>query len=102
MIITMIVGFAAPTLPVPAIVKIIVMFGVYAAFVLFLRHNRVFDLGLDPLSKFAGAAGMISFWILISPLTARGKGNVGPVAFAALVILTLAKAHKRLQKGRSA
>ncbi len=97
MIITMIVGFAAPTLPAPAIAIIIIMFGVYGAFVLFLRRNGVFNPGLDPLSKFAVASGMVSFWILVSPLTARSKGNVGPVAFAALVGYVLLRARKRIR-----
>jgi hypothetical protein len=96
MIITMVVGFAAPALPVPAIAKIILMFGVYAAFVLFLRHNRAFDPRLEPLSKFAVASGLISFWILVSPLTARAKGNVGPVAFAVLVGYVLLRARKNI------
>jgi hypothetical protein len=101
MLATMVAGFAAPALPMPAIAKIAVMMTVYVAFLGFLHHNGAFDPGLNPLSKFAVASGMISFWILISPLTAFGKGNVGPVAFAVLVAGILATMHQRLKRGLS-
>jgi hypothetical protein len=96
---TTVAGFAAPALPVPAIAKAAVMMTVYAAFLGLLHHSRAFDRGLDPLSKFAVASGIISFWILVSPLTAFGKGNVGPVAFAVLVSGILASVHRRLKEG---
>ncbi|HUD84490.1 MAG TPA: hypothetical protein VMQ67_13355, partial [Candidatus Saccharimonadales bacterium] len=96
---TTVTGFAAPALAVPAIAKVAVMMTVYAAFLGLLHHGRAFDRGLDPLSKFAVASGMISFWILVSPLTAFGKGNVGPVAFAVLVAAILASTYKRLKEG---
>jgi hypothetical protein len=96
---TMVAGFAAPALPVPPIAKVAIMMTAYAAFLGLLHHNRAFDLGLDPLSKFAVASGIISFWILVSPLTSFGKRNVGPVAFALLVAGILASMHKRLKKG---
>jgi hypothetical protein len=97
MSITTIVGFAAPALPFPPIVKAGMMLAVLAAFLGFLNRNRVFNRDLDPLSKFAVASGIISFWMLVSPLTAHGKGNVGPVAFALLVAFVLATAYKRLK-----
>ncbi len=98
-LVTMVVGFAAPALPVPAFVQAALMITAYAAFLGFLHHNRAFDPGLDPLSKFAVAAGVISFWILASPLISFGKRNVGPVTCAVLVASILVSAHRRLKHG---
>ena len=60
--------FAAPTLAIPAVVKVLVMLSVYLAFLEMLRRYGAFRPGLSPLSKLAVAGGIISFWILISPL----------------------------------
>jgi len=75
---------AGPALPVPGLAKVAVMLAVYLSFLGLLHHGGVFDPGLDPLSKFAVACGIISFWVLASPLMSLAKGNVGPVIFAAL------------------
>jgi hypothetical protein len=99
MLITMIVGFAAPALPMPGAVKVVVMLAVYLGFLGFLHRCRAFDPGLDPLSRFAVACGVISFWVLAAPLGALAKGNVGPVIFAVLTAGLLASAHKRLKTG---
>ncbi len=98
MAVTMVVNFAAPTLVIPAVAKSVVMLTAYLAFLGWLRRAGLFHLGLDPLSKFAGASGIISFWILVSPLTAFGKGNPGPVIFGALMAVFLATVHQRLSK----
>ena len=97
MLVTMIVGFAAPTLPIPGLVKLVVMLTVYLGFLGFLHRRGAFDPGLDPLSRFAVACGVISFWVLAAPLGALAKGNVGPVVFAVLTAALLASAHKRLK-----
>jgi hypothetical protein len=97
MLVTMIVGFAAPALPMPGAVKVVVMLAVYLGFLGFLHRSGAFNPSLDPLSRFTVACGIISFWILASPLMALAKGNVGPVVFAVLAAGFLASAHKRLK-----
>ena len=99
MVVTVVVNFAAPTLAIPAVAKVVVMLAAYLAFLGWLWRNGIFRPELDPLSKFAGASGIISFWILVSPLTAYGKGNVGPVFFGALTAIFLVSVHQRLRKG---
>jgi hypothetical protein len=99
MLATMVIGFTVPALPVLALAKVVVMLTFCLAFLGFLHHNRAFDPGLDPLSKFAVASGIISFWILASPLMALAKGNVGPFVFAVLMAGFLASVQKRLKKG---
>ena len=64
-----------------------------------LRWCGVFRLRLDPLSKLAVASGIISFWVLVSPLTALSKHKVGPLFFAVLVAFLLLKVRERLCKG---
>ena len=99
MLATMVIGFTVPALPVLALAKVVVMLTFCLAFLGFLHHNRAFDPGLDPLSKFAVASGIISFWILASPLMALAKGNDGPFVFAVLMAGFLASVQKRLKKG---
>jgi len=96
MVVTMVVNFAAPTLAMPAVVKVMVMLGVYLAFLEWLRRNGVFRPGQLPLSRFAAASGIISFWILVSPLTSLSKGNPGPACFGLLVAVLLVKGWRRL------
>jgi hypothetical protein len=98
MAVTMLTGFAAPTLPLPAIAQIAVILSVWAAFLGFLHDNRAFDPALDPLSRFAVASGIISFWILVSPITTLGRRNPGPLAFAVLVTAILLTKRKRLRR----
>lgn len=98
MAVTMAVNFAIPTLAIPAVAKVVAMLAVYLAFLGWLRRSGMFRPGLDPLSKFAGASGIISFWILVSPLTAFGKGNIGPVFFGVLVAVFLVSTRKLLGK----
>jgi hypothetical protein len=97
MLVTMVVSFAAPALPMPGVVKVVVMLAVYLGFLGFLHRSHAFDPGLAPLSRFAVACGVISFWVLASPLMALAKGNVGPVVFALLTGGLLASVHKRLK-----
>ena len=99
MLATIVVSFTVPALPVPALAKVVVMLTSYLAFLGFLHHNRAFDPGLDPLSKCAVASGIISFWILASPLVALAKGNVGPFFFGGLMAGFLTNVQKRLKKG---
>jgi len=99
MVVTMVVGFAAPALPMPGVVKVVLMLTVYLGFLGFLHRRRAFDPGLDPLSRFAVACGVISFWVLAAPLGALAKGNVGPVVFAVLTAGFLVSVHKRLKTG---
>ena len=98
MAVTMVVNFAAPTLAIPAVAKVVVMLGIFLAFLGWLRRSGIFRPGLDPLSKLAGASGIISFWILVSPLTSFGKGNPGPVCFGLLVAVLLVTVLQRLRK----
>ena len=100
MLVTMVVSFATPALPMPGMVKVVVMLAVYWGFLGFLHRNQAFDPGLDPLSRCAVAGGVISFWVLASPLMALAKGNVGPVVFAVLTAGNLLRARKRLKAGR--
>jgi len=98
MIVTMVVNFASPTLAIPAVAKVVVMLAVFLAFLGWLWRNGIFRPGLDPLSKFAGAGGIISFWVLVSPLTSFSKGNIGPVFFGALMAVFLVSVQQRLKK----
>jgi hypothetical protein len=99
MLVTMVANFAAPALPMPGVVKVVVMLTVYLGFVGFLHRSRALNPGLDPRSRFAVACGVISFWLLASPLMALAKGNVGPVVFAVLTAGFLVSMHKRLKTG---
>jgi hypothetical protein len=93
----MVASFAAPALPVPGVAKVVMMLAVYLGFLGFLHYSEAFKPRLDPLSKFAIACGIISFWVLASPLMALAKGNVGPVVFAALMAGFLVSMQKRLK-----
>jgi hypothetical protein len=98
MLATMVAGFAAPALPIPGVAKVVVMLAVYLGFLGFLHYSGAFDPGLDPMSRFAVACGVISFWLLASPLMSLAKGNVGPVVFAVLTAGVLAGARKRIKE----
>jgi hypothetical protein len=91
MAVTMVVNFAAPTLAIPAVAKLAVMLGIYLAFLEWLRRSGVFHPRQKPLARFAVASGIISFWVLVSPLTSFSKGNLGPVCFGVLMAVFLAK-----------
>ena len=99
MLVTMVVSFATPALPMPGMVKVVVMLAVYWGFLGFLHRSGAFNPSLDPLSRFTVACGVISFWVLVSPLTALAKDNVGPVVFALLTAGLLRGAHERLKTG---
>jgi hypothetical protein len=99
MLVTMVANFAAPALHMPGMVKVVLMLAVYLSFLGFLHRHGAFDPGLDPLSRFAVACGVISFWVLAAPLGALAKGNVGPVIFAVLMASFLESEHKRLKTG---
>src|SRR5665213_3987851 len=71
MIVTMVVNFASPTLAIPAVAKVVVMLAVFLAFLGWLWRNGIFRPGLDPLSKFAGAGGIISFCLLYTSPSPR-------------------------------
>jgi hypothetical protein len=98
MAVMMLVGFATPAVAMPAVAKVVVMITAYLAFLGVLRWCGVFRTEMDPLSKFAVASGILSFWVLVSPLTALRKGNIGPVFFGALVAVLLVSAQQRLRK----
>jgi hypothetical protein len=102
MVVTMVVNFAAPTLAIPAVVKVVVMLGVYLAFLEWLRRNGVFRPGQLPLSRFAAASGIISFWILVSPLKSLSEGNPGPACFGLLVAVVVVQGWRRLRLARAA
>jgi len=95
--VTMLISFAAPTLAIPAAAKIAVMLLFYLAFLGLLRRNGTFRAGLNPLSKFAVASGMISFWIILSPLASIAKHNLGPASFGALTVFLLFRMLQRLK-----
>ncbi len=94
----MVVGVAFPSTPIPPVVIIAVILGIYAAFLGFLRRIRAFDSSLDPLAKFAVAAGMISFFIAVSPLISLGKHNPGPIICGVAATVILVREHKRLKR----
>lgn len=96
MTVTMVVNFAAPTLAIPAVAMVAVMLAAYLAFLEWLRRSGVFRPGQCAQSKFACAGGIISFWILVSPLTSYGKANPGPVCFGVLMALFLVYVQRRL------
>jgi hypothetical protein len=96
MLITMAASFAAPALPIPGAVKVGVMLAVYLAFLGFLYRSRAFDPALGPKWRFAVAGGIISFWIMVSPLMALAKGNPGPLIFALLTVGLLIRVRRRI------
>ena len=98
MAVTMVINFAAPTLAIPAAAKLVMMLGVYLAFLAWLRRKGLFRSGLNPIGKFAGASGIISFWILVSPLTSFGRHNPGPVCFGVLMAVFLICVQRQLCK----
>jgi len=67
-------------------------------FLEWLRRSGIFRAECEPLAKLAVAGGIISFWILISPLTSFGKRNLGPVAFGIFMAMFLVKVLGRLRK----
>jgi hypothetical protein len=95
----MVLGFATPSIAMPAVVKMAVMILIYLGFLGLLRRCGTFRPGLDPLSRLAIAGGIISFWILVSPLAALSKHKVGPLLFGILVAILLVKVQQRLSKG---
>jgi len=97
MTVTMVVNFAAPTLTIPAMVKVVVMLGAYVAFLGWLRRCGIFHPGQMPPSRFAAASGIIFFWILVSPLTSLGKGNPGPASFGLLLAVFLVQGWRRMR-----
>jgi len=97
MAVAMVLSFAAPTLAIPAVAKAVVMLLVYVGFLGLLRWNGTFRPGLDARSKFAVAGGMISFWIIVSPLASFAKHNAGPVFFGALTAVFLLRMLQRLK-----
>lgn len=98
MAVTMVVSFATPTLTIPAVAKSVVIIMVYLGYLGLLRRIGVFRPGLDAMPKFAVAGGMISFWILVSPLASFAKRNIGPVCFGALTAYFLLRMLQRLKK----
>jgi hypothetical protein len=96
---TMVVGFAMPSMPLPAVVNIGVMIGVYLAFLAWLGRNGAFRPGLNPLSKFALASGMITFWILISIPKSFALRNIGPAFFGLLMAVFLLRVRWRMRNG---
>ncbi|MGO8697597.1 MAG: hypothetical protein ACLQVY_07770 [Limisphaerales bacterium] len=94
-----VLGFATPAIEMPPVVKVAVMILIYLGFLGLLRWCGAFRPQLDPLSKLAIAGGIISFWILVSPLTALSKHKVGPLFFGVLVAILLIKVQQRLRKG---
>ena len=89
LLITMFSGLAAPSLPIPAGARMAIILTVYAALLVFLWRIHIFDNDLGPLSKFAVAAGMISLFILVSPLISFGKRNPGPILCGAVGVAVL-------------
>ena len=97
-LITMVFGVAFPSIPIPPAIIIAVILAVYAAFLWFLHHIRAFDRNLDPVSKFAIAAGMISFFIAVSPLKSLGEHNPGPIICGVIAVVILSRQYKRLKR----
>ncbi|MGA2655967.1 MAG: hypothetical protein ABSH34_00445 [Verrucomicrobiota bacterium] len=99
--ITFLVGFAAPSLPMPALAKMMLMAAVYLAFLGFLGRNHAFKPGLPPLAQLAIAGGIVSFWVLVAPVTMIGKGNPGPLIFALFAIAFLLSTRRYLMSLKS-
>jgi hypothetical protein len=99
MAVFMVLGFATPAMPMPAAAKAVLMILIYLGFLGLLRRCGAFRPQLDPLSKLAIAGGIISFWVLVSPLAALSKHKVGPLFFGVLVAILLVKLQQRLSKG---
>ena len=88
----MIVSFVAPSLALPAFVIIAVMAAAYAIFIRFLFKSGALDAHLPPASAYAISAGVITFWIVVSPLKAF-EGVLSPLitAILAAIFLVLAR-----------
>ncbi|HEX3988645.1 MAG TPA: hypothetical protein VHZ30_04380 [Verrucomicrobiae bacterium] len=97
-LIVMVAGVALPSIPISPGLIIAVILAIYAAFLGFLHRIRAFDRNLDPLAKFAITAGMISFFIVVSPLISLGKHNPGSVICGVVVVVILLRQHKRLKR----
>ncbi len=96
MLATMLVNFAAPTISMPAAAKIAVMLFAYGAFLFALYRAGAFQPALSALGKFAVASGLISFWVVFSPLGSVAKHSPGPVLFGAAMAIFLWRQRRRL------
>ncbi|HEY3852869.1 MAG TPA: hypothetical protein VGO67_00585 [Verrucomicrobiae bacterium] len=97
-LITMVVAVAFPSIPIPPAIIIVIILAIYAMFLGFLHRIRAFDRSLDPLAKFAIAAGMISFFIAVSPLKSFGGHNPGPIICGVIAVVILSRQHKQLKR----
>ena len=87
--------FILPAASFPAPVIIVVMLAAYFAFVRFLIAHGVFSESLSGQSRFAVAAGMITFWILISFVKLLG-GFFSPAIVAIFIVAFLFRMKHRI------
>ena len=102
MAVTMVINFAAPTVAMPTAAKVVLMLGVYLAYLAWLRRSGVFRPGQTPQLRLAAVGGVISFWILISPLSSFSKGNPGPACFGLLMALVLVCGWRQCRRAPAA
>jgi hypothetical protein len=93
---TLAAGFAVPALPLPTLAKIGIMLAVYGAFLWIAQRNQAFSPILPPLSRLACASGIISFWILVSPVAIFMRHSFGPLVIAVLMSIFLLSQRNRL------
>lgn len=93
---TLLVGFLAPALNLPAAVSITFMWGVYGVFLWFLQRLGAFHPDFPPDRRLAVASGIIYFWIVVSPATLLAKHNPFPLMFAVMMVLLLRRVGQRL------
>jgi len=95
-ILLFVVSFAAPAMNMSAWIMVAAMVGVYLGFLAVLARFRTFDPRLPALSKLAAAGGIITFWLMVSPMAAFGKGNPSPLIAAVPMVWFLLSARRRL------
>jgi len=99
MVVMMVIGFATPAMAMPPVVKVLILVLNYLGFLGLLRWCGVFHAPLDALSKLAVAGGIISFWILVSPLASLSKHKAGPLIFGLVEAFLLLRILQRMGKG---
>jgi hypothetical protein len=95
MLATMLVGFVTPSINIPTLAKVIVMLAAYLGFLEWLRRCGIFSG--DRMTRFAAACGMISFWVVFSPLKSVALHNPGPLIFGIFVAWLLARLSRQLR-----
>ena len=92
---TMVAEFVFPALPLPGVIKVALMLTAFLTYLAWFRREGALAPAQKPILRFAAGCGIVSFWILLSPLMSLAKGNPGPVLFGAGTALFLWREHRR-------